>query len=51
MTSMTIMALLPREVPTMNFATGSIATIRMMKGMERKKFTITPSTRLSHAMG
>ncbi len=50
-TSMTIMALLPRDVPTMKFATGSMATIRMIKGMERKKFTMMPSRRLSQWMG
>ena len=35
-TSVTITALLPSDVPTMNFATGSIATMRMMNGTLRK---------------
>ena len=51
MTSMTIIALLPSEVPTIQLATGSIATIRMMNGIERKKLTKTPSSRLSQGIG
>ena len=35
-TSVTITALLPSDVPTMNFATGSMATMRMMNGTLRK---------------
>ena len=47
MTSMTIIALFPRLTPTISFATGSIATIRIIKGMLRKKLTISPSARFS----
>ena len=49
--SITITALLPIIVPTRNFATGSIATIRMMNGMLRKKLTTKPSTLLSFGCG
>ena len=51
MTSVTITARLPRLVPTTNFATGSMATMRMMNGMLRRALTIMPSVRLSQPMG
>ena len=51
MTSVTITARLPRLVPTTNFATGSMATMRMMNGMLRRALTMMPSVRLSQPMG
>ena len=51
MTSVTITARLPRLVPTMAFATGSMATMRMMNGMLRRALTMMPSVRLSQPMG
>ena len=48
MISMTITALFPKEVPTMNFATGRSATIRIINGMLLKKFTIKPRIVLIH---
>jgi len=51
MTSITMTAPLPRLVPMMNFATGSIATMRMMNGMLRKKFTTKPRVRLTQGVG
>ena len=51
MMSITITALLPRLVPTRIFATGSIATMRMMNGMLRKMFTNTPTSELSQPTG
>ena len=38
-------------VPTMTFATGSMATISTMNGIERKTFTIMPSARFSQRIG
>ena len=51
MMSITIIALLPSEVPTMSFATGSIATINIMKGMLRKKLTTKPKILLTGLFG
>ena len=49
--SMTMTAPLPRLVPRMKRATGSIATIRTIKGMLRKKFTNRPSSRFTQGGG
>ena len=44
MINVTMTAPLPVEVPSSSFAAGIMATMRMTAGMERKKFTMKPST-------
>jgi hypothetical protein len=44
----TIAAVVPIDVPTMKRVKGMIATIRMIKGVERAAFTITPKIRLTN---
>ena len=51
MISVTMTAPLPVEVPSSSFAAGIIATMRMTAGMERKKFTMKPSTVLTPLLG
>ncbi len=43
----TMAAVVPIEVPAMSRVSGISATIRMMKGMERKALTTAPTPRLS----
>ncbi|MNV43582.1 hypothetical protein D3C71_1352980 [compost metagenome] len=47
----TMAAQVPSVVPTRNRVKGSIATSRMMNGMERKVFTVTESTLLKRGLG
>ena len=51
MINVTMTAPLPVEVPSSSFAAGIMATMRMTAGMERKKFTIKPSTVLTPLLG
>ena len=44
MVSGTIAAVVPMLVPTMSFVSGKSTIIRIIKGKERKAFTIAPST-------
>ena len=50
-TSGTMVAVEPRDVPTIAFVTGVSATSRIRNGALRKRLITTPSTRLSTFMG
>ena len=50
-TSGTMVAVVPKALPTMSRVKGAMASIRMTKGMDRPMLTIQPSTVLSAFMG
>ena len=51
MVSGTMAAVVPMEEPTIMRVNGIIATIRMIKGVERVALTIAPSTLCTRALG
>ena len=50
-TSGTMVALVPKALPTIRRVKGAMTSIRMTKGMDRPTLTIQPSTALNARMG